>query len=354
MKKLIILISIIFLSTSTKAQKFLATTFDNLPQNYQLYPRNDSNEASVPISGKIEEAGWSYFSVQIFRNKQLVGYQKAAITYTNSVGKFSFSPIKIKAEKVEYDFKVFAVKNTDSLSLVTRENVVAGDVYVLTGQSNATCFFNETRKNEFCRTFGKITGTYGIDNYNAADTLWALSNQDAYNQGVGIMGFEFQQILLEKYGVPTCLINGGFNWSLMEQHAKRTATNPADLTNGYGRILYRLQKAKVASAVKALIYRQGESEAYGEGTDWGGFFDIFYKNLKIDLPSIKKVYAFQVDIIDFASPNASKVRDTQRQIQDKYTDVNVLAGGYCGLRWLALYARRLQTKRPRNCPFGRS
>ena len=331
------LIIFLLLCTSIKAQKYFATTFDKLPQNYQLYPRNDQNEAFVPISGKIEEAGWDYFSVQIFRNKQLVGYQKAIITYTNSVGKFAFSPIKIKAEKAEYDFKVYAVRTKDSLNLINRENVVSGDVYIMSGQSNATVFFNDVRKNEFCRTFGKISGTWGIENANPADTLWALSNQDAYNQGVGTMGFEFQQTILEKYGIPTCLINGGFNWSSMKQHATRTVNNPADLTNGYGRMLYRIQKAGVNQAVKAMIYRQGETEAYGEGTDWGGNFEVYYKNLKTDLPSIKKIYLFQIDIIDYARPDAPQVRDIQRKQSDKYADIQVVASvgtaGFDGLHY---------------------
>ena len=331
------LIFFTLLCTSVKAQKYFATTFDKLPQNYQLYPRNEQNEAFVPISGKIEEAGWDYFSVQIFRNKQLVGYQKAPIIYINSVGKFSFSPVKIKAEKAEYDFKLYAVRTKDSLNLINRENVVSGDVYIMSGQSNATVFFNDTRKNEYCRTFGKIAGNWGIENGNPADTLWALSNQDAYNQGVGTMGFEFQQTILEKYGIPTCLINGGFNWSSMKQHATRTANNPADLTNGYGRMIYRIQKAGVTNAVKAMIYRQGETEAYGEGSDWGGNFDIYYKNLKTDLPSIKKIYLFQIDIIEYARPDAPQVRDIQRKTADKYSDIQVVASlgtpGFEGLHY---------------------
>ncbi len=331
------LIFLLLLCTSVKAQKYFATTFDKLPQSYQLYPRNEQNEAFIPISGKIEETGWDYFSVQIFRNKQLIGYQKAPITYTNSVGKFSFSSIKIKAEKAEYDFKIYAVRTKDSLNLINRENVVSGDVYIMSGQSNATVFFNDTRKNEFCRTFGKIAGNWGIENANPADTLWALSNQDAYNQGVGTMGFEFQQIILEKYGIPTCLINGGFNWSSMKQHATRTANNPADLTNGYGRMLYRIQKAGVANFVKAMVYRQGETEAYGEGSDWESNFEIYYKNLKTDLPSIKKIYLFQIDVIDFARPDAPQVRDIQRKQADKYTDIQVVASlgtpGFDGLHY---------------------
>lgn len=331
------LIFFTLLCSSVKAQKYFATTFDKLPQNYHLYPRNEQSEAFVPISGKIEEIGWDYFSVQIFRNKQLIGYQKAPITYTNSVGKFSFLPIKIKAEKAEYDFKIYAVKSKDSLNLVNRENIVSGDVYIMSGQSNATAFFNDNRKNEYCRTFGKISGKWGVENANPVDTLWALSNQDAYNQGVGAMGFEFQQTILEKYGIPTCLINGGFNWSSMKQHATRTANNPADLTNGYGRMIYRIQKAGVTNSVKALIYRQGETEAYGEGSDWAGNFDVYYKNLKLDLPSIKKIYLFQIDIIDFARTDAPQVRDIQRRISDKYTDIQVVASvgtsGFDGLHY---------------------
>ncbi|MEA5459810.1 sialate O-acetylesterase [Arcicella sp. LKC2W] len=338
MKKLNTLILLLLVCSAANAQKYFATTFDKLPQNYQLYPRNELNEATIPISGKIEETGWDYFSVQIFRNKTQIGYQKASITYTNSVGNFSFSAIKIKAEKAEYDVKIFVVKGKDSSSITTRENIVAGDVFVISGQSNSTCFFNDTRTNEYCRTFGKTMGISGISTGSPADTLWALSNQDAFNQGVGTMGFEFQQTILEKYGIPTCLINGGFHNSSMLQHATRNANNPADLTTGYGRMLYRLQKAGIDKSIKAFIYRQGESEAYGEGTDWDGYFDIYYKNLKTDLPSIKQIYLFQIDVIGYTQlPQAPRIRDIQRQEVDKYSDIQVVASlgtaGFDGLHY---------------------
>ncbi len=337
MKKAFILFIIVLCANVGFSQRFYATVFDNLPQSYQLYPRNEKNEASVPISGKIEIEGWSYFSLKVYRNKQLIAYQRAPISYKNSLGTFAFTPVVIKAEKAEYDFKIFAVKGTDSLDLVTRENVVAGDVYVLTGQSNSTAFFSETKTNEFCRTFGKITGTYNIEDYNPADTLWALSNQEVYFKNVGTLGYEFQKYILDNFGIPTCLINAGFHWSSARQHANRTASNPADLTNGYGRMLYRLQKAGVDKYVKALIYRQGETEAYGEGSDFGGYFDIFYKNLKLDLPSIKQLYVYQIDIINPAVGEAPKVRETQRALADKYQHLQVVASvgtaGFDGLHY---------------------
>ena len=337
MKNLSILFLLLISFTFSYGQRFYSTVFDQLPQSYQLYPRNEKNEASVPIKGRIELEGWSYFSLKVFRNKTLIGYQKAPITYKGSVGTFSFLPTTIKAEKAEYDFKIYAVKGKDSLELVVRENVVAGDVYVLTGQSNSTAFFAETRTNEFCRTFGKITGTYNVEAYNPADTLWALSNQEVYFKNVGALGYEFQKYILDNFGIPTCLVNAGFHWSSTLQHATRTPWNPADLNNGYGRMLYRLQKAGIDKAVKAFIFRQGETEGYGEGSDFGGNFDKLYKNLKLDLPSIKQLYVYQIDIINPAVGEAPKVRETQRALVDKYPDLQVVASigtkGFDGLHY---------------------
>ena len=322
---------------SGKAQRIGAVTFSKLPQDYQLYPRNEQNEAQIPISGQVEEGGWQSVSVQVFRNKQVIDHKRAALNYAAGRGRFAIEPITIRAEKAEYAVVVHLVKGADSVRVVERQNIVAGDVYVLTGQSNASNFFRDTRTNEFCRTFGKTSGTYGTEPYNPADTTWAIANQTLLTQNVGTMGFEFQRLILEKYGIPTCLINGAVHWSMMAHHANRNPGNPADLATGYGRMLYRLQKGGIDKAVKALIMRQGESEAYGEGNNWGGNFDTYYKNLKTDLPSVKQLYVFQVDLIDPAVAAAPLVRETQRALVDKYADVQVIpsvgTAGFDGLHY---------------------
>lgn len=325
------------MTTTAWAQRINAITFDKLPQDYQLYPRNAQSEAQIPVAGRVNEANWQYVSVSVFRNKQAIGYKRSAITYSAGVGRFTIEPITIKAEKAEYDIQVYLLKENDSINVVNRTNIVAGDVYVFAGQSNASTYFKETRINEYCRTFGKTSGTYGVEPSDPADTTWALSNQTALVQNVGTFGFEFQQLILERYGIPTCLINGAAHWSMMAHFADRTPTNPADLTNRYGRLLYRLQKGGVANSVRALVYRQGESEAYGEGNNWGGNFDTFYKNLRLDLPSIKQLYVFQIDIIDPAVAAAPLVRESQRVLIDKYADVQVLPSvgtvGFDGLHY---------------------
>ena len=314
----------LYIVEPANAQRFYSVVFNQLPQDYQLYPRDSQSQSKVPVSGYIELPGYSYMSVQVFRNDKLIHYLKAPVTYENGTGSFS-TESTITAELAEYDFKVFACKTADSALIVTRENIVSGDVYILTGQSNSTGFFTESDTHPYCRTFGKITGTLNTETYNPADTLWSLSNQQPSVTGVGTMGFEIQKQLAETSGIPNCLINGGFHWSSASAHAQRTGSNPADLTNGYGRMLYRIQKAGLVNAAKTFIFRQGETEAYHEGSDWPGNFDKLYHNLKLDLPHLEKLYVFQIDIIYYQSTTGAEIRDYQRRLPQIYPDVEVLA-----------------------------
>lgn len=323
--------------TYTTAQRFDQVQFGNLPQDYQLYPRDANSEGHAPVSGIVDAPGWKYVSVQVLRNGEAYQYRRAGIQYGGN-GKGTFSTeATIKAERANYDFKVFLCKDGDSSLIVSRTRVVAGDVYILSGQSNSTGFFAERDTSMFCRTFGKITDNLNTTPYNAADTLWALSNMHPYNNGVGSIGFEIQKQLMEKSGVPNCLINAGYHWSSAYSHSLRTENNPTDFTTGYGRMLYRAQKAGVAHAVKAYIFRQGESESYGEGGNWEGHFDVLYKNLKTDFAGLEKLYVYQIDIIYHPSLIGVLIRDYQRRLPDIYPDIENLATvgttGFDGLHY---------------------
>ncbi len=321
---LVILCFFVLTGNPTSAQRFYSVVFNQLPQNYQLYPRNEKNEAEVPISGTIEVPGYSYMSVVVTRNDTRIRYIKAPITYNGNIGSFSAGTTTIKAELASYNFDVYACRASDSVLMVSREKVVSGDAFILMGQSNSTGFFTETETNDFCRTFGVITGTLNTEHYDPADTLWAISNQSG-KANVGTMGLEIQKRLVEQSGVPNCLINGGFHWSSAFSHAIRTENNPADLTNGYGRMLYRVQKSGIASVCKAFIYRQGETEAYHEGANWEDNFDKLYHNLKTDIPAIRKMYVFQIDIIYYPTETGAILRDYQRRLPDIYPDIRSLA-----------------------------
>lgn len=315
---------LLFAAFQTRAQRFYSVVFDQLPQDYQLYPRNEKNEAAVPVSGIIEVKGYSYLSVIVTRNNAPLTYLRAPISYDDKgIGRFA-TGTTIKAELADYTFAVYVCRSADSVLMVTRQKIVSGDAFVIMGQSNSTGFFAETETDEYCRTFGAITGTLNTEPYNPADTLWALSNQSG-KANVGAMGLEIQKQLSQQSGIPNCLINGGFHWSSAYSHAIRNESNPADLNTAYGRMLYRVRKAGIAGVTRAFIFRQGETEAYGEGFDWENNFDKLYNHLKTDLPAIERVYVFQIDIIYHPILTGAVIRDYQRRLPRIYPDIRSLA-----------------------------
>ncbi|MCE7059901.1 sialate O-acetylesterase [Dyadobacter sp. CY343] len=324
LKNSVTLLFVICISVPVQAQRFNSVVFEKLPQDFQLYPRDEKSEGIVPISGIVEAPDWNYISVQITRNNAPFKYLKANLTYQSGLGRFA-TEAKIKAELAGYDFKVYVVKGSDSVLVVTRKDVVSGDFFVLSGQSNSTGFFTEQDTSRFCRTFGKITENLNTNPYNPADTLWAFSNDDSFRTNVGSMGFEIQKQLTQKSGIPNCLINAGFHWSSAFDHTKRNEANPTDLSTGYGRMLYRVQKAGAADAVKAYIFRQGETEAYHEGSDWPSNFAQLRKLVKQDFANLARIYVYQIDIIFYPSPIGAEVRDYQRRLSEIYPDVTSLA-----------------------------
>jgi hypothetical protein len=312
MKKTFILL-LLCLFFSSKAQKIDKATFDKLPDNLQLYPRNDKDEAQVPISGQIDESGWQYFSVQIFREDKLISYQRSNLSYTGNIGKFQFTPITIKAELAEYHFKIFVVNaKKDSTQIVFREHVVAGDAYLIGGQSNALALVTDIAlpyRNKFARSYG---ATYPYE-----PMTWELT--EFGNHRVGQLGGGIQRKIIEKYKIPVCIINqavGGINLGMSLQ---RNAGNLGDLSNNYGITYARVQKAGFLNGgIKAFIWRQGENESSGGSYFWGGLFDQLFKYWRQDFPDIKQYYIFQVGLIAWPERYAGALRDYQRRTKTIY------------------------------------
>ena len=335
MKRTLTLFICLFLlfSTSTYAQRIYSTVFENLPQENQFYPRNDNNLAYVPINGYIDILGWKSVSVQIFREDTLIGHQRASVTYKGNIGSFAFNPIPIKAELAEYGFKIFATNiQGDSVELVYRQHIVAGDIYLLGGQSNLEAVFADgliRYRNRFARTFA---GGYP---YEPVIT-WQYSEYD--NKRVGQVGAGLQKRIIEKYKIPVCIINRSEGGIGISASSIRNANNVADQSNIYGITYFVLQQAGLLNGgIKAFIWRQGENESSGAASYWPELFDKLYGYWHQDYPKINKYYIFQVGIIASPEGNAGLLRDYQRRTKFIYPDVDNLTAigtrGYDGIHY---------------------
>lgn len=292
------------------AQTIGVAAFDKLPADKQLFARDKNKEADITIAGKIQSTGYSYISVVKFRDKARVGYQKSNLAYTGSNAPFSLTS-KIKAELAEYAFEVYACKSaTDSSLIVRRSDVVAGDFYLIYGQSNAVAWEVDYKyRNEFCRTFGFLGNGNG----------WGLSNE--LTPRVGIFGIEFQRRVAEKYQIPTCVINGSAAGASILDLTSRNPNNHADASTLYGILLNYAQQSGLLPNLKGIYYWQGEAEAASDDPSvWAPRFDKLMEHLKEDYPMIEKLYVFQLPLFG-GGPYDDRIgafREQQRTLDKKY------------------------------------
>ena len=306
---------IILCSTGVFAQRFNFVVFNKLPQDLQLYPRDEKNESKISISGIFEQYGFDYLSVKVFRNGKIDSYTKSSITYSSVNKGFFSTEVRIKSELAEYDLEFYSIKGKDSSLIVKRKNIVSGDVYLVSGQSNSYAWGgtgqDQLYRGEFARSFGFISDYVNYVDYNPKDTLWSIANENAK---VGYWAGEIQRLIIENEKIPVCIINGGSGGSSMEYNLFRTE-NKADFTTSSGRLYYRAQKAGVTNNIKAFIYRQGEFEANDNkgALAWLTNFRLHMKKLTDEYPGLKQFYLPQINVQE-GSDFQGLVRDIQRQV----------------------------------------
>lgn len=310
-KFILLLIFICGFKAEIYAQRFYSVVFDQLPEDMQLYAREDDDMAVVPVSGVIEVAGWDHISVVTFRNKERYAYNKSVLAYEGKPSaSFDIKP-SIKAEMADYSFEIYACKQADSILIVKRAEVVAGDFYVISGQSNALALQFGDYSNKYCRTVARIPDSN--PGLTPGDTLWIPAAWSwTY---VGAWGLQLQRSVLETYGIPTCVINGSLPGTKITQFLDRDASNPAKPTSLYGGLLHRVNKAKPAR-IRNFFWYQGEQEAIEGIAGYDAEFDKLFKYWQIDYPQVDEFDIIQINA--FWSPTAGEIRDFQRRTKYLY------------------------------------
>lgn len=299
---------------------FVPIVFSSRPVTLQLYPRNPStNEAKVEIAGTIKQSNLSSITFILYRNG--VEYQRDTLAVSKNIPfQTQFS---IPAEAADYRF-VYVSGSSDTMLLA--DEVCAGDVYLIAGQSNgaAAASGNPGVTNRYWRNFGTVQKT---EVYNEADTLWGLSNSAGWGYGKpfynGYSGYVLQRILLEEQQMPTAVLNVAIGGSSLNQNLPN-AENHADLSTFYGEGLYRCRKAGIADAVRAIIWVQGESDQNGVYDTYAERFDQLCQAWKTDYPNIEHIYMSQINVGCGASEYASEMREVQRRIAADNDDITLI------------------------------
>ncbi len=293
--------------------------------------RDGQRQGTLVYAGTLTEAADSVF-VRVFADDKLfatqTGKPTAEKTYALSV--------KLKAELVKYRTE-FGTKTGDKETVLhTAKNIVCGDAFLIIGQSNAvaTDFGKENPlvPSEWVRTFGATAG----DPNGSRLKLWA--NAEARSPGgkseIGYWGMELGRRLSEQHQIPICLINGAVGGTRIDQH-QRNPLDPTDVSTIYGRLLWRVQQAKLTHGIRAVLWHQGENDQGADGPTGGygyetyrQFFVDLAASWKEDYPNIQHYYAFQIWPKSCAmgiNGSDNRLREVQRTLPKLFSNLSVMS-----------------------------
>ena len=331
---LILVASLQFFTAGAAADDVVTIT--TFPKDYQLYPRDGSDKGTVTVAGNVVSSSTDKVRVDVLRNGVAYSSTEEPLSYSGGSADFSVD-VTIDAELADYTIKLYTVDGGVDAHQATADYVVAGDVFVIQGQSNAVggMYTNDddadpnnnpavmssiSAQNDYVRTFSSSTGDPAV---LQLDNNWYVADGDGFNGPgtIGQWGLKMGDSLVDTYGVPLAIINGAFGGEEIT-FFQRDDDDTQNLDTNYGRLLYRMENSGLKGDIKAIFWYQGESDEGDVEQHLNGFDDI-YQDWKADFPAAQRIYAFQ--IADFCFGDNIAQREAQRRLPETYSDVTILS-----------------------------
>ena len=321
---------------------------DEKPEDGQFYARDDNNEGTLHYNGTLEQAGDSVF-LKVYADDKLIKTEslKPAADKT-----YAFAT-KLKAGLIKYKVEFGTKTGAAETVLDTVTNLVCGDAYLIQGQSNALA--TDTRDesppetNEWIRSYAGPTGrgdaTHWVrDRFDKPEAagqrpnLWCnpvWKGGEADTAILGWWGMELAKRLLASQKVPIFVLNGAVGGTRIDEHQKNDS-EATDMSTIYGKMLWRLEKARLTHGIRGVLWHQGESDQGSDGPD-AGYGWQFYRNYfvemsadwKQDMPNIEHYYLFQI------WPNScgmggrigsgDRLREALRTLPDIYSNMDIMS-----------------------------
>ncbi len=306
---------------------------DEKPVDGQFYARDDKNEGTIFYNGTLTEAADSVF-LKLYADDKLIKTVTAKPAADNS---YALSA-KLKPGLIKYRAEFGTKSGGRETVMQTVTNLVCGDAYIIEGQSNAlatdTSEKSPPETSEWIRSYGRPPG----NPKDAPGNLWCnpvWKAQQGEKAELGWWGMELAKRLVESQKMPIFIINGAVGGTRIDQH-QRNETNPTDLTTIYGRMLWRVQKAKLTHGIRGILWHQGENNQGTAGPtgdyDWKAYEDYFIEmsaGWKRDFPNLQHTYVFQIwpNSCSMAGNTGAgdMIREIQRSLPRLYSNLSVMS-----------------------------
>jgi len=267
-------------------------TVNNFPFDNQLYARNVvTNLAEISISGEVTVGNIQSIELRIFRENILVETFTNSLSFAGNIDDFSFI-YNLLAERANYKFELYSYDGNQYELVKNSSNIVAGDAYIIDGQSNAEArIFNGSSSN-YIDSFIRVYGT-GV---SSTSQPWHIAQGDGNrttNGNTGQWGLVMANLITTETNIPVAIFNGAHGGTAISFH-KRNDANPTDVSTNYGRLLHRLELTNLTDAVRGILWYQGESDWSKSQAYYETSFDALYEDWKTDFPNVEQFYTIQV------------------------------------------------------------
>lgn len=296
----------------------------NWPMQDQLYPRNlTTNQATVPVTIRMvastefdrlqvefyrdDNNNDSYFDPGELKSSTILPVNGGILA--NDSFTVTFPSYTITAELNQYGFVLRGIRpNNTSVLLNGIGGVVAGDVYIIQGQSNS---YAENRRpgeaNANTSIYRKFVKTYGSSHpagFGAYPRNWGQGDGNVNNSGdynVGMWGMRLGTRIAELEQIPVAIFCGGYGGKIDIFQASSTWYISSGGENNYRRLRRRLADAGVKDNVRGIFWWQGESDGIIDGTKtpksvYISTFQDIMNSWKTDYPSLEKVFIIQIKL----------------------------------------------------------
>ncbi len=261
------------------------------PKELQFYPRDLATDlCTVTLEGELDGVATDV----------LVVVAKDGVPVKEVVSQESpfVASLDVQAGLHLYDIEVFWDNGTGWWKPAHGfKDVVCGDVYLIDGQSNAVAvdYHNELLGDKelspFVRSYGSAVNNNTVVNDSAFGM--AVANTAYVHGAVGQWGLRLGLDIMNAQQMPILIINGAVGGTTVAQHQRNDA-NPTDLNTIYGRLLWRVQQAGVAEAVRGIFWHQGESDGNMAYDTYLALWTAMYDDWLEDYPHVEGIYPFQV------------------------------------------------------------
>lgn len=303
---------------------------DAAPRSRQLVPRpgRTADRVTVPVSGVATDP--SVVAVELRTTRDgATSVRRARVSPASP--RFSFT-VSLPVALTSTDLELVAITDDGARSRVSRAvDVVAGDVVVVQGQSNAQAgrqprsTTSDADRSRWVRTFGtsnnnnpRLAGAIGGWTYAMGDDIQRVA-------AIGQWAVRMGQVMSAELGVPIAVVNGARGGQPIGYFA-RNDTDPGDGSTSYGMLLRRLTRAGLAGpdAIDVMLWYQGEADRDDAATHVAGFTDLV-ADWREDYGAGLPVYVHQVRTSPCGQSGPVALRDAQRRLPDTVDGLRVVS-----------------------------